>query len=114
MVYLEPELCWSPESCLLILRPVTAGTNNDGRLGLSDTFRRGDQGNQTGDFLPAVSLGTNLTATAIACGEDHACALLSNAQINCWGECHIPLFLLRWPGSRDEGVGPACVLAAVI
>ena len=67
-----------------------------------------------GDFLPAVSLGAGLTATAIACGGEHSCALLSNAQIKCWGECHVPPFPSRWPGSTPEGAGPACVLAAVI
>jgi len=82
-------------------------------LGLGDTENRGDD-DDMGDFLPAVSLGAGLTATAIACGGEHSCALLSNAQIKCWGECHVPLFPSRWPGSTPEGAGPACVLAAVI
>jgi len=115
MVYLEPQLCWRPEPCLLILKPVTAGSNDYGRLGLGDTEHRGDNSDETeyydynlgesliglnemGNFLPAVSLGTNLDATAIACGGEHSCALLSNGQLKCWGECHAPPFPSRYPG----------------
>jgi len=107
------------------LKPVTAGYNGDGQLGIGDTEVRGDEGyyddnskwfirKEMGDNLPAVSLGAGLTATAISCGGYHSCALLSNAQIKCWGECHVPPFPSRWPGSTPEGAGPACVLAAVI
>ena len=103
MVYLEPQLCWRPEPSLLTLKPVTAGSNNIGQLGLGDTENRGRYGNSMGDFLPAVSLGTNLTATAITAsggygcysGCSHTCALLSNGQLKCWGECHTPPFPSR-------------------
>jgi len=85
---------------------VAAGSNDYGQLGLGDTETRGDTGdtqqfqfwnydsdeyvyinypNEMGDFLPAVSLGANLTATAIASGNSHNCALLSNEQLKCWG-----------------------------
>jgi len=90
----------------------------NGALGLGDSETRGDGGsevcdfdddgywecsyidglNEMGDNLPAVSLGTGLTATAIACGGEHSCALLSNAQIKCWGGCHAPPFPSRYPG----------------
>ena len=106
---------------MLSVKPVTARSNNGrygprGQLGLGDTDNRGyigdttqlyvqdDDGdwskvngtNEMGDFLPAVSLGTdlslgtNLTATAIAAGYSFTCALLSNAQIKCWDGCHAP------------------------
>jgi len=66
---------------------VTAGLNFYGQLGLGDTETRGNINNpmEMGDSLPAVSLGTDLTATAIASGSDHTCALLSNGQLKCWG-----------------------------
>ena len=35
--------------------------------------------------LPTVNLGTGLTATAIAAGFYHSCALLDNASVKCWG-----------------------------
>jgi len=79
---------------LLILKPVPAGSNGYGELGLGDTDDRGDNDNEMGDFLPAVSLGTNLTATAIACGTEHTCALLSNSQLKCWGGSRPPLSAL--------------------
>jgi len=79
--------------------------NSYAQLGLGDTEWRGYYRNDMGDNLPAVSLGTGLTAAAIACGGKHSCALLSNAQIKCWGECHIALFPSRWPGSTPEGAG---------
>ena len=98
---------------------MTAGFNFYGQLGLGDTETRGDNSDRTqyevcdwdtgecsyiagvnemGDILPAVSLGAGLTATAISCGWEHACALLSNAQIKCWGGCHPPPFPSRYPG----------------
>jgi alpha-tubulin suppressor-like RCC1 family protein len=38
-----------------------------------------------GDALPAVSLGTGRTAAAIATGSSHACALLDDGSVKCWG-----------------------------
>ena len=35
--------------------------------------------------LPVVNLGTGRTATAIAAGQMHNCALLDNASVKCWG-----------------------------
>ena len=87
---------------------MTAGLNTRGQLGLGDTTTRGDDREEhydydlyeyitdpieMGDFLPAVSLGTGLNATAISCGWKHACALLSNAQIKCWGGSRIIMSL---------------------
>jgi len=69
------------------------GDNGVGQLGLGlgDTLPRGNLANQMGDFLPAVDLGTDpntllpYTATRIAAGATHSCALLSNRQVKCWG-----------------------------
>ncbi|MSP26489.1 MAG: hypothetical protein EXR75_15340 [Myxococcales bacterium] len=38
-----------------------------------------------GDALPAVSLGAGKSATAIALGTSHSCALLADATVKCWG-----------------------------
>jgi len=35
--------------------------------------------------LPSIDLGTGRTATAIAVGAYHSCALLENASVKCWG-----------------------------
>ncbi len=64
------------------------GYNFDGELGQGDTTPRGDSalaGHQMGDNLPAINLGTGRTATAIAAGDHHACALLDDATVKCWG-----------------------------
>ena len=61
------------------------GYNNAGQLGLGDMFSRGDEPNEMGDKLPYVDLGTGRTATAIFAGRDHACAVLDNGKLKCWG-----------------------------
>jgi alpha-tubulin suppressor-like RCC1 family protein len=38
-----------------------------------------------GDNLTAINLGTGRTATAIAAGSNHTCAILDNSSIKCWG-----------------------------
>ncbi|KAJ1467984.1 hypothetical protein T484DRAFT_2302239 [Baffinella frigidus] len=57
------------------------GGNEDGQLGLGDTAPRGDWG----DSLPAVDLGTNRSAVALALGNAHSCALLDDNTVKCWG-----------------------------
>jgi cysteine-rich repeat protein len=56
-----------------------------GNLGLGDTESRGDGPDEMGDDLPPVDLGTGRTATAIAAGNRHTCALLDDASLRCWG-----------------------------
>ncbi|NDD97506.1 MAG: hypothetical protein EBZ93_08405, partial [Actinobacteria bacterium] len=58
---------------------------NGGELGLGDTANRGDGPNEMGDNLPTVDLGTGRTATAIAAGLGHTCAILDNGSVKCWG-----------------------------
>jgi hypothetical protein len=54
-------------------------------LGLGDNATRGNDPGEMGDSLPAVSLGTGRTATAIAAGHNFTCAVLDDASIKCWG-----------------------------
>ena len=66
------------------------GTNTNGQLGLGDTNHRGDQTGEMGDALPAVDLGTGVTATAIAAGFNFACAIVGggsvpSGSVKCWG-----------------------------
>ena len=62
------------------------GSNGSGQLGLGDTSNRGDNAGEMGDSLPTVNLGNGRTATAITSGPDHACALLDNGTVKCWGK----------------------------
>ena len=57
-----------------------------GGLGLGDTADRGDEPGEMGDNLPPADLGTGRTATAIAAGGGHTCALLDDDQFKCWGQ----------------------------
>ena len=60
------------------------GYNNRGQLGIDSTT---DMGKTSGEMaaLPIVNLGTGRTATAIAAGREHTCAILDNSSVKCWG-----------------------------
>lgn len=59
------------------------GGNSSGQLGLGSTRVVGDD--ETPGALPPVDLGAGRTAVAIAAGGFHACALLDDAGVRCWG-----------------------------
>ena len=61
------------------------GYNNYGQLGLGNATHMGDDPNEMGSNLPFVQLGANRTATEIAVGEYHSCALLDDGSVKCWG-----------------------------
>jgi len=58
--------------------------NVDGQLGQGNTTDYGTSSGQMGDALPFVSLGIGQTASMIAVGEVHTCALLTGG-VKCWG-----------------------------
>jgi alpha-tubulin suppressor-like RCC1 family protein len=59
------------------------GFGFDGRLGYGNTNDIGDD-ELPGD-QPPVKLGAGRTATAVAAGDAHTCALLDDATVRCWG-----------------------------
>ncbi len=61
------------------------GFNRSGILGLGDRVNRGDQPNTMGDFLMPVDLGPNVKVVDIGGGNSFVCALLSTAEMKCWG-----------------------------
>jgi cysteine-rich repeat protein len=61
------------------------GSNAGGQLGVGDTANRGSAPNHLGDNLPAVPLGSGRTAIQVAVGHAHACALLDDHSMKCWG-----------------------------
>ncbi len=61
------------------------GRNNSGQLGQGDTNNRGDNGNEMGDFLLAINVGTGKTVSKLSGGLDFTCALLNDATVKCFG-----------------------------
>lgn len=61
------------------------GANTYGQLGKGNTITLGDGAGEMGDSLTAINLGTGRYATQVIVGTSHACALLDNATVKCWG-----------------------------
>jgi alpha-tubulin suppressor-like RCC1 family protein len=79
------------------------GVNFEGQLGLGDTTNRGYDINQMGDNLPAVNLGSGLTAVAIQSGQAHTCAILNNGSVKCWGANNKGQLGQGDPSARGDG-----------
>lgn len=62
------------------------GWNGNGWLGLGDENDRGDAPGEMGDALPAIDFGPGRTVKSIAIDNSHACALLDDARVKCWGQ----------------------------
>ena len=61
------------------------GLGSSGQLGYGATTTLGDGVGEMGDSLAAIDFGTGRTATMIATGASHSCALLDNSTVKCWG-----------------------------
>ena len=61
------------------------GMGSEGQLGSGTTDNIGDGVGLSVATSSAVSLGTGRTVRSISAGASHACALLDNATIKCWG-----------------------------
>ena len=59
------------------------GNNIYGQLGLGDRNARGDHTLPVGSTT--INLGTGRTAKSITAGDSHACAILDNNTVKCWG-----------------------------
>jgi cysteine-rich repeat protein len=80
------------------------GQNADGELGIGDTTDRGFFPTDMGDQLPRVKLGNGRTAVALAAGKLHACAILDDGSVKCWGGN--PDGELGIGDTRDRGGNP--------
>ena len=61
------------------------GYNNYGQLGHGNTSTASDGPNEMGANLAFVPLGSNRTSLQVSVGAEHACALLDNGSVKCWG-----------------------------
>jgi len=59
------------------------GYNGYGQLGYGDTQTRGDSPSEMGDNLPTLALGQ--PAVDVSAGYNHACAVLLDGTLKCWG-----------------------------
>ncbi len=59
------------------------GLNSSGQLGYGNTNNIGDD--ETPSTAGPVNLGAGRTAVQIATGSTHACAILDNGTVRCWG-----------------------------
>jgi alpha-tubulin suppressor-like RCC1 family protein len=75
-----------------------------GRLGYGDTVSRGDGAGEMA-ALVAIDFGTGRTATAIAVGSEHSCALLDNSAVKCWGRNQYGQLGYGDTDSRGDGAG---------
>jgi alpha-tubulin suppressor-like RCC1 family protein len=62
------------------------GWNPFGMLGLGDTLDRGGEPGSMGDALPPVDLGPGALTEDVHVGNYHACALLHDGTVRCWGD----------------------------
>lgn len=63
------------------------GEVDDGRLGLPvSSGDQGDDSGEMGDNLPFVDLGVGRNVNALDVGGEHACVILDNNTIKCWGD----------------------------
>jgi alpha-tubulin suppressor-like RCC1 family protein len=61
------------------------GNNPNGLMGAGHLNNIGDSANEMGDNLPAINLGTQRLVSAVTLGNNHACAILDNSVVKCWG-----------------------------
>ncbi|MEI7972403.1 MAG: hypothetical protein WCI10_07690 [Actinomycetota bacterium] len=106
----------SNHSCALLDNATVKcwGRSASGQLGYNDTVTRGDGAGEMGNALPAISFAAGRTATAIAAGANHTCALLDNAQVLCWGD---NAYGQLGQGNLDnigDGIGPTIAASPTI
>ncbi|CAE7250064.1 UVR8, partial [Symbiodinium pilosum] len=80
------------------------GQGSWGELGYGDLSAR-HAASALGDNLPEVDLGTSRTAKKIVAGENHACAILDDDTLKCWGRNYYGT--LGIDSFLDTGVGDA-------
>jgi alpha-tubulin suppressor-like RCC1 family protein len=80
------------------------GSGASGVSGYGSTATRGDGPGEMGDALPFVQLGTGRLAVDITVAFEHACALLDDGSVKCWGDNAFGN--LGQGNTADRGDGP--------
>ena len=79
------------------------GYNAYGQLGHGNTSTASDGENEMGEDLAFVPLGANRTATSLSVGENHACALLDDGSVKCWGRNNYGQLGIGNTSTRGDG-----------
>ena len=90
------------------------GANGQGQLGLGHTRDIGDEPGEMGSALQTVDLGTGRTATAVAAGFSHTCAVLDTGQLTCWGANTLGQLGLGNTTTRGDGDGEMGASLAIV
>ena len=61
------------------------GLQDSGELGIGTTVALGHNVGDMGSNLVAANMGTGRSVKAIGMGDSHACAILDNDKVKCWG-----------------------------
>lgn len=89
------------------------GFNEDGELGQGDVEARGDEPGEMGDALPAIDLGTTRQILELDVGFEHACVLLEDGKVKCWGNSSTKTYTLGRSGAYNVGDEPGQMGAAL-
>jgi len=81
------------------------GRNHNGQLGVGDLDSRGDQAGEMGNDLLPIDLSSSAFATALVVGNAHACALLNDDSVKCWGWNEFGTLGVGDPASRGDMPG---------
>lgn len=88
-VHMEPSVALAARNAFNCALSATGqiicwGSNGNGQLGVGDTVNRGGVRGDMGE-LRAIDLQPNGTATHVAVGNNHACAVFDRRTLKCWG-----------------------------
>jgi alpha-tubulin suppressor-like RCC1 family protein len=91
---------------LLSTDTVKCWGGNGGRLlGLGDTNDRGDDPGEMGANLPVVNFGTGAVAKDVVAAGRHACVLLADGRVKCWGVAGFGVLgISNWNGEMGDAL----------
>lgn len=77
--------------CALYVDNTVKCWGDNSYVGLDDpdsdtTDYTGDSPDELGNNLPVIDFGTDLYATQLSLGNSHACVILNNGRVKCWGD----------------------------